>query len=139
MLKSWRGQEYFHRHPSWLIALTLWREKRSYSRAEGLTAQPTVQEFLGGTAASKQDILQKIICIGDDRKIESVFFKGVKLNELSLVACQVRIVFFKEECIIRLTTYRWTASSYRSMEPRTAKTSTGKPCCTFGSNVDQSY
>eukprot|EP00977_Amphora_coffeiformis_P028905 scaffold37812_cov183-Amphora_coffeaeformis.AAC.1 len=45
-----------------------------------LTSQPTVQEFTGGTAESKEDVLQKIFCLGDDRNIKHVFVKGVQLK-----------------------------------------------------------
>jgi guanine deaminase len=45
-----------------------------------LTAAPTVQQFIGGTAESPQDLLQKIICLGDDRNIKHVYVKGVQLK-----------------------------------------------------------
>jgi guanine deaminase len=55
-------------------------DKGSCFDAIVLTAQPTVQEFVGGTAESPEDVLQKIFCLGDDRNIKQVFVKGVQLK-----------------------------------------------------------
>ncbi|KAL3914333.1 MAG: hypothetical protein SGILL_006142 [Bacillariaceae sp.] len=45
-----------------------------------LGADPTVQRFDGGTAESRQDVFQKILCLGDDRNVKRVFVRGVQLK-----------------------------------------------------------
>jgi guanine deaminase len=56
-------------------------DQGSFFDALILTAEPPmVHEFVGGTAESRPDLLQKIICLGDDRNIKRVYVKGVQLK-----------------------------------------------------------